>query len=168
MVAQLKELFKVYSDSWYDLLLLGVIVVSAITIFIGLLKLAVFNRMECRPLRRACLAFSNVALCFLSVAILFIVKNLSFGLYWYSAIAMSVFSIVWYWVYENTCLRDLIGVIGTFTVKKLFGVSAKAIVEEDTEAFKKDLLAAAEEIKSKAKAEIKTAATKVDKELQNL
>ena len=81
MFVHINKFLTFFRADWYNLLIAGVVIVSAITVLIGILKPLLFNRIPWKPLRRACLAFSNVALCFGSVAIWFAIKHLSFGIY---------------------------------------------------------------------------------------
>ena len=150
--------------------LVGVIMVSAITVLIGILKPLLFNRIPWKPLRRATLAFANVGLCFATTAVWFAIKNFSFGIYWHSAIAVSVFSIVWYWFYENTCLRDLISTIGKITLRKIAVILAKVFSGEEINEIKTETKIVVEELKSTAKKELKAATKNIknDKELKNL
>jgi hypothetical protein len=151
-------------------LIAGVIMVSAITVLIGILKPLLFNRIPWKPLRRACLAFANVGLCFGATAVWFAIKHFSFGIYLHSAIMVSLLSILWYWFYENTCLRDLIATIGRLTLRKVAMIVAKIFNGDDIKEIEKEVKIVAEELKSTAKKQIKSATKniKTDKELKNL
>ena len=162
----METLLSNISGKWEDLLLLGVIMVSAITVLIGILKPFVFNKIKWKPLRRALLAFSNVALCFVSTVVLFEIEHYSYDMYWYSAGAVSVFSILWYWFYENTCLRDLIALIGKTTLKAVYNVLPKGVDKKDAKAIAKELSMVKKTLKAEVKSAIKNA--KVDKELKDL
>ena len=166
MFAQIEVLLKNYAGEWEDLLVLGVIMVSAITVLIGILKPVLFNKIKWKPLRRALLAFSNVFLCLLSTVVLYEIEHYDYNTYWHSAVGLSLFSIVWYWVYENTCLRDLIATIGRVTLKKAYGVASKVVDKEDVKAIEKELYEVKQTLKTEVKAAVKNA--KVDKELKNL
>lgn len=170
MFVHINKFLTFFKADWYNLLIAGVIMVSAITVLIGILKPFLFNRIPWKPLRRACLAFSNVALCFGSVALWFAIKHLSFGIYLHSAISVSLFSIVWYWVYENTCLRDLIEKVGKLTLRKVGQLLTKIFNRDDIKEIEKEVILVAEELKSSTKKEIKSATknVKTDKELKNL
>ena len=170
MLAQIEKFMKFYLADWENLLMLGVIMVSAITVLVGILKPLLFNKIKWKPLRRSCLAFTNIGLCFGAVAVLFAVEHYDYSTYLHTAIAMSIFSILWYWIYENTCLRDLIATIGKFTLKKAYDVAKKVFDKKDVQELENEIVLAVEEIKEKTKKEIKSSAkkTKVDKELKDL
>ena len=170
MVAYVEQFLSFYEPDWKNLLLLGVIMVSAITVLVGILKPLMFDRIKWKPLRRACLAFTNVGLCFASVAVTFFLKHFDFSLYLHSAVATSLLSIVWYWFYENTCLRDLIHKIGKFALNKTYSVVKNFFDCKEFEKLEKEIAIATEEIKANTKKELKSASknAKTDKELKNL
>ena len=170
MVWHIDKFLTFFKADWYNLLIVGVIMVSAITVLIGILKPLLFNRIPWKPLRRASLAFTNIGLCFGATAAWFAFKHFSFDIYWHSAIAVSLFSIVWYWVYENTCLRDLISTIGKITLSKVAMIMTRIFNGDDIKEIEKEAKLVAEELKSTAKKEIKSATknVKTDKELKNL
>ena len=170
MIWHIKNFLDFFETDWYNLFIIGVIMVSAITVLIGILKPLLFNRIPWKPLRRATLAFANVGLCFATTAVWFAIKHFSFGIYWHSAIAVSVFSIVWYWFYENTCLRDLISTIGKITLRKIAVILAKVFSGEEINEIKTETKIVVEELKSTAKKELKSATKNIknDKELKNL
>lgn len=169
-IAHTETFLDFYGADWKNLFLLGVIMVSAITVFIGILKPLLFNRIKWKPLRKSCLAFTNVALCFASVAVTFYFKKFDFSLYLHSAIATSALSIISYWFYENTHLRTGIHALGMFTLKKVYNVFTKFFSEGDVEELKNEITVAFDEIKDNAKKEIKSTAKKkkTDNELKNL
>jgi hypothetical protein len=170
MYAYVKTFLDFYLADWKDLLLLGVIMVSAITVFVGILKPLLFNKIKWKPLRRASLAFTNVALCFACVAVGFLIKKYDFSVYLHTAVATSLFSIIWYWVYENTCLRDLISKIGGVALSKCYAMVKKLFDKNDAQEIEKEISILVEELKTNAKKEIKSATknVKTDKELKNL
>ena len=167
----IKSFFDVaFSTDPYDFFIKGVIMVSAIIVLIGILKPLLFNRIPWKPLRKACLAFTNVALCFAGVAIWYWIENIVFDFYWQTSIAISCFSIIVYWLYENTCLRDLIGKVGKLTLGKVGNVICLAIEGKDEDTIKKEIELSRESLKKATKEEITlvTHKVKTDNELKNL
>ena len=150
-------------ENWATFWLIGVIMVSAITVLIGVLKPFVFDKIRIKPIRKACLAFSNIALCFLGNAILYWWNNGNFDLYFHTSFTTAIVSILWYWLYENTCLRDLIHKIGTVVLNKLKGGQ---LTKKDQEEIVKEVKTIVEEVKKDHKKAQKV--VKTDKELKNL
>lgn len=171
MFYHIEKALSFVKESWQNLWLIGVIMVSAITVLIGILKPLLFDKIKCKQLRRASLAFSNVALCFGGTAIWFFAKSFSYEFYLHTAVTVSLVSIVWYWLYENTCLRDLIHKIGSLTLKKIYAVICARFDKADEIAIEKEIEKIATQTKEKVKADklsTKTSNKKVDKELKNL
>ena len=74
-----------------------------------------------------------------------------------------------YWLYENTCLRNLIGLIGTLALRKAFNIVSLAATNDDVNAVKTELKNASTQLKTTTKQELKKATTiKVDKDLKGL
>ena len=167
---EMANFLRFWEKNWYDYMIAGVIMVSAITVFIGILKPLLFNKIKWKPLRRACLAFSNVGLCFGSTAIWFWTESMNFDMYSHSALLVSAFSILWYWLYENTCLRDLIEKIGKLALSNATLVLTKIFKSNDIKGIGEEIKLVSEELKNTTKKEIKakTTAVKTDKELKNL
>ena len=156
--------------NYKDVIVQGLIMVSAIIVGIGLLKPLVFNKIKNKNLRKVALAVSNIAACFLAILITFIVQGWSFEHYLTASIALTLSCIITYWFYENTCLRNLIDTIGSTVISKVLSVSAAAIKKGDVEEVKAELKKAGDELKNLTKQEIKKTATKIteDKDLTGL
>lgn len=150
-------------ENWETFWLVGVIMVSAITVLIGILKPILFDKIKIKALRKTCLAFSNVALCFLGNAILFLANHLNFDIYFHSSFTTAIVSILWYWLYENTCLRDLIHKIGSVVLNKLKGGK---ITKQDQAEIVKEVKTIVAEAKKEHKKTPKV--VKNDKELKDL
>lgn len=170
MLANIYNLLSVFEANYQDIIVCGLIMVSAIIVAIGLLKPLLFNKIKNKHIRKAALAFANVAACFATVLVYFFFKHTPFDHYFAAAIALSVCSIVTYWLYENTCLRNLIDVLGGIVLKKVLKVSLFALSAEDVNAVKAELQKAGTELKATATKEIKkaTAKAKEDKDLRTL
>lgn len=159
--------FGLYSQ---DIIVSVVIMVSAIIMAIGLLKPILFDRIKNKQIRKASLAFSNVAFCFISALVFFLIKGWEFKYYMVSAIALTVCCIVTYWLYENTCLRNLIAVIGNIALRKLATVAFIAVSTEDINEIKTEAKKVTCELKAQTKEALKkaTTETKEDKDLRGL
>lgn len=170
MLANIEKMLYLFGANYQDIIVCGLIMVSAIIVAIGLLKPLLFNKIPNKHIRKASLALSNVAACFLTVLVYFLICGISLESYLVAAIALSLSCIVTYWFYENTCLRNLIGVVGGIVLKKVLKVSLFALTTEDVEAVKTELKKTGEELKATAKQELKKISTKVkeDKDLKKL
>lgn len=167
----IKSFFDVaFSADPYDFFIKGVIMVSAIIVLIGILKPILFNRIPWKPLRKACLAFTNIALCFAAVAVWYWIEHIVFDFYWQTSIAISAISIITYWFYENTCLRDLIGKVGKLTLGKVGNVICLAIEGKDQNTIHTEIKTSGEVLKQATKEQISlvTKKVKTDNELKNL
>ena len=156
--------------NYNDIIVCGVIMVSAIIVAIGLLKPLLFNRIQNKQIRKAALALSNVAACFATMLVYFLACGYTFENYVITSVALSISCIVTYWLYENTCLRNLIGLVGGIVLRKVLKASIFAITTEDVEAVKKELKKTGAELKSLTKTELKKASAKIkeDNDLKKL
>ena len=154
----------------WEYILWGVIMVSAIIVFIGILKPILFDRISCKPLRKACLAMTNVVASFAATAIFYWVNKITFEYYWFGAAVIAISTIITYWLYETTCLRNLIHKIGSMVLKKIWSILKNIFEKEDVEEVRKELLNAQNALVASTKKELKGAANSVkhDKELNNL
>ena len=124
----LKTIAQMVCAQWQDLAVIGAIMVSAIIVFIGILKPLVFNRIPWQPLRKFVLSFANVFFSFVATALYFAIDK--------------------------------------------FATIAKMILNnKDTKAIETEIKKATNELKATAKAELKSARkknNKNDKEWENL
>lgn len=163
----LKEFLTIVFNNSYEFLVAALIMCSAIIVFLGIMKPLVYNKIKIALLRKSALAFSSVFLCFAVMAVVFLVRNLDFHWYLCSAVSQSVFTIVVYWLYENTCLRNLIKKIGTFTLSKIASIFVGKVQDEKID-LTKELERASVDLVEKAKYELKSETKKLDDELKNL
>lgn len=167
MVEIFKTFFTIVASNWYNYLLAVLIMVSAIIAVMGILKPLVFDKVSLKPLRKALLALTSVAFSFVATAGTFLVESYNFDWYWISSAGVAVCTIVIYWLYENTCLRDLIGKLGNLTIKKVGGVIVNKLADEKTNV-NESLKTVNNELKEEAKFVLKSTATTLDNELKNL
>lgn len=170
MLANIQKVLPIFGANYQDILVCGMIMVSAIIVAIGLLKSVLINKIKNVKLRGSILAFTNVAACYLTVLVYFLVKGFSLEFYAVAATSLAFLSIVTYWLYEYTRLRDLIGLIGSIALRKVMKVSLFALTEEDVNAVKAELKKTGDELKAHTKRELKKVAAKAkeDKDLKTL
>lgn len=170
MLANIQNVLTLYGANYQNIIVCGMIMVSAIIVAMGLLKPILFNRIPNKYIRKTALALSSVAACYLTVLVYFFIRGINLDVYVIAATALSVMCIVTYWLYENTCLRNLIGMLGGIVLKKVLKASLFALTTEDIEAVRTELKKTGEELKTYTKNELKKAAAKVneDKDLKTL
>lgn len=159
------KLWDYFERHFSEVCLWGAIMVSAIIVLIGLLKPFIFNKIKNNQLRKATLALSNVVSCFVVTMLKFLVDNHDFENYWVASLSLSVCCIITYWLYENTCLRNLISLIGKKTLAKVWSVVIVAATENDKDV-KTEVEKAKVELKAHASNSIKEYTN--DKDLKNL
>lgn len=129
-------LYEYFMANIETMLPMVIMMVSALIVFIGTLKPILFNKISNKDLRGVLLSLTSVVLAYVSVAIVYLIKQYSFDHYWVAGSVYCGVVIVVYWLYENTKLRAGIHKIGTFVLEKLFGVIATKVttVANNTEA----------------------------------
>lgn len=170
MLDTLMTMCRLFGTYYADIIPMVVIMVSAIIVAIGILKPIVFNKITNKNLRKVVLSFSNVVACFIAAFIYFLAEGWNLKYYFLASVALSVCCIVTYWLYENTCFRNLIGVIGGLALRKALGVIRIAITEDDVNTVRDEIKNATAQLKSTTKTELKKVSStiKVDKDLKNL
>ena len=169
MLDTLITMCHLFGTYYADIIPMVVIMVSAIIVLIGLFK-PIFNKITNKNLRKVALSFSSVIACFVAAFIYFLAEGWNFKYYFLASCALSVVCIVTYWFYENTCLRNLIGVVGGLALRKALDVLKIAITEDDVNTVKAEIQNATAQLKSTTKQELKNNANKikVDKDLKGL
>ena len=170
MFANIQTVLSFFEANYNDIIVYVVAMVSAIIVLIGLLKPLLFNRIPNKQIRKVVLAFSNVALCFASALVLFFVNSWNLEYYLTGAVALSVCCIITYWLYENTCLRNLIETVGKIVLRKVAGVAFLAVTSEDVKQVKTAVENATKEVKAQTKTELTKTVTQIkeDKDLTGL
>lgn len=160
--------FHILMANWQRAITGGIIVACAVIFIMGILKKVVLGKIKNKLLRKVVLAFSSLALTFPATALYFVGDNISFRWYWYACALMCVLTIITYWLYENTGLRDLIALIGQKTVGKYATVlvAALAVAAENNDT-KNKLTMTTEQLKDEVKKELKKQ-VKEDNELKGL
>ena len=141
---------KLVLTDWYRFLIGGIIVVCAIIVLEGLLKKALLGKIKIKLLRKVILALMSIVLVFPATAIYFVSDKIPFDYYWYGCVVVACLTIITYWLYENTALRDVIAFIGNNTVLKFFIVLINAIKNPNKD-IKTELYATNKQLKKTVK-----------------
>jgi hypothetical protein len=168
MLKNIETWFRLNQANYQDIIVCGLIMVSAIIVAIGLLKPLIFNKIKNKNLRGSVIALTNVVACFLTVFVYFLINGIGFDFYVLAATSLSCLSIIVYHLYEYTRLRDLIGLIGNIALRKVAKFSIFALTEEDVEAVKAEAKKVGQELKIETKNKLKKVDVKVDKDLAKL
>lgn len=109
------EFVNVLLENWQQALCGGAIVISAVIVIMGMIK-KLFDKVANKYLRKFLLALTSVVLVLPVSAIYFVCAGIDYKYFWGDYALLSCATIVTYWLYENTCLRELIHKIGSLTL----------------------------------------------------
>lgn len=170
MLNYAKAMLFYFENHFQDIIPCVVMMVSAIIVAIGLLKPVLFDKITNKQVRKVALAFSNVALCFVSALVYFLIEGWNLEYYLVSASALAVCCIITYWFYENTCLRNLIGVVGNIVLRKVASLALVAVNADDINEIKTEAIKVKNELKAQTKSTLINATNKIkeDKDLKGL
>ena len=152
------QIIQILFLNWQKALMGGVIVPCTVIFLMGILKRLLDNTQlfANKNVRKAFLSFVSLALTFPITAFYFLADGISFDYYWVGCILTCLATIVTYWLYENTCFRNLIHTIGATTVGKYWEAIKVIICEKKKEkALSHSLAMPTEELKDVVKKEIK-------------
>lgn len=107
----------VISD-WQSILVGGAVIVGVVIFILGCLKVSIVNRIHNKMLRKTLLSFLSVALVFPTTAAYTLYNGWSWEYYWWLCGLFALATIVVYWFYEGTHLREGLAWIGKTTVGK--------------------------------------------------
>lgn len=110
-----------FLSDWQNLLVGGVVVMSVVIFLMGVLKKIAFNRIKHDLLRKIVLAWSSVLVALPVTAVSVVCNGFSWSYFWAIYILNAVGTILVYWFYENTALRDALALLGKKTVMKFIG-----------------------------------------------
>ncbi len=159
---------KVLLANWHRAAMGGIIVACSVIFLMGVLKKFVFNKVQNKLARKVLLAFGSVVMTFPITALYFVTDSINFRWYWYGCAMTALLTIVTYWLYENTGLRNLIGVIGELTVNKWLKVIYVAFMNKaENTALKNQLAMTTAELKEEVRKEIHSK-VKEDDDLKGL
>lgn len=146
----LNDLYQIWlnRESW--VLYGGMIVVGMTMALMGTLKLVFGNKIQNKLLRKTILSFVSVIL-IAPLTALYLCLNQPNGIayFWYVYAANCVFTIVVYWFYENTHIRELLSLVGKNTIYRAW--SAIVNKNADPKETVKQIQADAKKIVSKSK-----------------
>lgn len=158
--------------NWQRVLTGGVILTCAIIFLMGVLKKAVLGKIGNKLLRKVVLAFSSVILVFPATALYFVADGINFDYYWYGCAGAAVATILTYWLYENTGLRNVIDLVGEKTVYKYLGVLVSSFTSKKSNATTKvELISVTTDLQTTVREEVAKAVkanTKVDEDLNDV
>lgn len=148
--------------------LLEVLMLVSIIIFlVGCIKPLIKN-IKNNNLKKVVLSFSSLIVTLPVVLVYFWIKHYSYNLYWFYYIIVSISTIILYWFYENTLLRNLFNLLNQ-SGKNIVVNGLKSIVKDNvdetqstkTETLKNDFL-------ESVKKEQYTIKKSIDNDLKNL
>lgn len=113
------EIMEFYCRNFKEVTTVGVIMVSAMIVLIGCLKPFIFDKIPNKDVRGVLLSLSNIVGAFATVAITFLIRNVSFENYWIVSTAFCICSVFVYWLYENTRARAGIHKLGKYVLTKV-------------------------------------------------
>ena len=128
----------------------GIIVTSAVIVIMGVLKKFLFDKVQNKLVRKVLLAFTSVFLSFIGTLIYFLADGINFDYYGIGSALNAVLTIVMYWLYENTLLRNFVQYVG----EKAISAALKFILTKNN---KEEKL-----LKAEVKSEVKAKAEKYD------
>lgn len=153
--------------NWQNLLLGCIIVFSAVIVVMGILKKAVFNKIANKLVRKILLAFGSVILSLPFTALYDVADGIPFDYYWVDAIVNAVATVLAYWLYENTGLRNFIGYIGKKALCVFVKIFANTIDTEKPDV--KLIQSQVNDLKKEVKTEVVKSSKKINSDtLKNL
>ena len=123
---------------------------SAVIVIMGVLKKFLFDKVQNKLVRKVLLAFTSVFLSFIGTLIYFLADGINFDYYGIGSALNAVLTIVMYWLYENTLLRNFVQYVG----EKAISAALKFILTKNN---KEEKL-----LKAEVKSEVKAKAEKYD------
>lgn len=124
--------------NWQDFLLGGFMVACMVVVFMGILKKAkVFSWISNKSLKGTIMAFSSVILVLPFTALMLIGNSYAWQFYWLICLFNSAATVIVYWLYEHTRLRNLVSFIGNKGLGMFFAVLRVAVEQSQAEANKK-------------------------------
>ena len=163
----IETVFNVVLADPLKYLTMAVIMVSALIVFLGLIKPYVFDKIPNKYARKTALGFASIGLSFACVAICFAIEEYDFAYYLLASGVFSFFTIIVYWFYEFTNLRTLIHWVGSFVLQKFTGLQVNNF-KELKQVLIKVKPELEKEVQEALEAEAKSALKKVDTELEKL
>ena len=131
----MEALWNIFINNKEEIITAVITMVSAVIVFMGILKKTIFNKISNKAWRRVALSFSSLAIMYATVAIYFVVNAVDFKWFLPCGTLVCFAMIVMYWFYENTYAREGIHALGLFVLNKVFRaiISKVNTVAEGTE-----------------------------------
>lgn len=141
--------------NWQTVLTGGIILTCAIIFLMGVLKKFLVGKIENKLLRKVALSFLSLIMVFPATALYFVSESVPFGYYWYACAGVAILTVLTYWLYENTGLRNLISLIGEVTIGKWVTVLVAAFTgRKSNEETKVELISVTEDLKATVREEV--------------
>jgi hypothetical protein len=120
MVEQLQLFWEFIKPNLSNFIVEGVIMVSAIIAFMGILKKYFFDKIQNKTIRKIFLSLTSLIFAFVGTAIKFLVEGKNAEHYLYMAIPIAISTIVVYWFYESFGIRQGVHKLGNLTLNKVW------------------------------------------------
>ena len=152
MIESIKNFFTLLFTEGQEYFWIGVCMVSAIIVGIGIIKyLFKLDNIKCDWLKNIVLSLISVLSCFGGVAIMFWTKGISFEFYWIVSGVVSAVTTLVYHSYAKWGIKNFVHWVGSKTLGRLFGIIGSA---KDIEELQAQLNSLPHDIKTAVKREI--------------
>lgn len=114
------QLLELFTSNWNTIVLGGLIVVGVVIFLMGTLKPVLFDKISNKGLRKTLLSLFSIILVFPATVVWMVSKGWewNWGLFWFLYCLNSIQTIVVYWFYEGTHLREALHLLGKKTIVK--------------------------------------------------
>lgn len=118
-----------FLSNWEDLLMGGAIVVSVVIFLMGVLKGLLLNKIKNELARKVILAWTSLIVVLPVTALYLVVKGANMDHFWFIYTVNCVITVLTYWLYENTALRNSLHAVGKKIVMAF--ISGEKIPKKD-------------------------------------
>ena len=143
----------------------SIAVICSVIVLMGGLKLALVNKVQNKLVRRLILAFSSIAMVFPATYFSCWLSGVGFSRYWQLFVLNALGTILTYWLYENTGLRNLINIVGKTAILKIILAFSKHSENKDVKTSREE---AKKEVANLTKEANNTLKKSIDETLKNL
>lgn len=133
---------RYFLSDWRSLLIGGVVVVGVVIFLMGVLKKTFINKVKNTIARKVILSWASVVMTLPATAVSIFCNGYDFQYFWGIFAVNAVSTILIYWFYENTALRDALALLG----KKTIGMIVAVYTKEDAKTVVKDINQEAENL----------------------
>jgi hypothetical protein len=126
------QLLELFTSNWNTVMLGGLVVVGVVMFLMGLLKPVVFDKITNKGVRKTVLSITSLILVFPATIVWIISKGWewNWAVFWLLYTLNCIQTIVVYWLYEGTHIREALQLLGKKTIVKW--ISAIAMGRELT------------------------------------